>query len=271
MQQVLIEDGKARGVVLEDGSKILSDVVISNCTPHHTFVDLVDSSALPSSFLHHIKHADYKCGSFKINVALKGLPDFICCPSSSDGKPGPQHRGTIHFENRMEEIEEAFRDADRRKPANRPVIEMTIPSSLDKTISPEGFHVASIFVQFAPYDIDPAVGSWSDLKFKEGFVKRVFSIIDEYAPNFSDLVVNYDALSPLDLENIFGLTGGSISHGSMALHQLLHSRPHPLYNNYTTPIENMYLCGAGTHPGGGVMGAAGRNCSKVVIQQTERK
>jgi phytoene dehydrogenase-like protein len=210
---------------------------------------------------------DNGCGAVKINCAVDRLPNFLCCPNdpSKPNEPGPQHRGTVHFETRMEEIENAQREAAMGIPATRPVLEMTIPSSLDKTISPPGKHVVQLFVQFAPYDLDPKCGNWADEQFKNNFADRCFRIIDEFCPGFSSSVLYRDVLSPLDLERIFGLHRGNIMHGSLALHQLYFARPAFGFSRHRTPLENLYLCGAGAHPGGGVMGAPGRNCASVVL------
>ena len=258
-----------------DGSKLEARAVLSNATPYHTFLELLpglardsgvfEESPLPRHFQHHIRFADYACGAFKINCAVDRLPEFTCLPSISRGMPGPQHRGTVHFETTMEEIETAYREASLGIPATRPVVEMTIPSALDDTLAPSGKHVVQLFVQFAPYDVNPKIGHWGDPAFKEAFVQRVFSIVDEHCPGFASSILHYDALSPLDLERIFGLHKGNIMHGSLALHQLGYARPAPGFSSYRTPLSGLYLCGAGAHPGGGVMGAAGRNCANVVL------
>jgi phytoene dehydrogenase-like protein len=149
-------------------------------------------------FRHHLRHTDFACGAFKINLAVNKLPNFTCYPSPVDGTPGPMHMGTIHFESHMQEIENAYQDAAKSIPAKRPVIEMTIPSSVDKTISPPpGQHVVQLFVQFAPYDVNPAIGSWHDEEFTNSFVQRVIGIVDEFAPDFSSSIIGIDALSPL--------------------------------------------------------------------------
>lgn len=194
----------------------------------------------------------------------------------------------------MQEIEAAFLDAYvHRRCSARPVIEMTLPTSLDKTLAPPGTHVAQLFVQYAPFDLDPSVGSWEDEGFKRAFARRVYSIIDEKAPGFSDSILGMyvwwrvgcvcvegerrdlglpttqsteeDLLSPLDLQRVFGLHGGNIFHSAISLHQLAYTRPAPGYSGYRTPLPGLYLCGAGAHPGGGVMGAPGRNCAGVVL------
>lgn len=151
-------------------------------------------------------------------------------------------------------------------PATRPIVELTCPSAIDRTVSPEGKHVVQLFVQFAPYNIDPKIGHWADDRFKHQFADRVFGIVDEFCPGFSDSVIGRDVLSPLDLERIFGLHKGNIFHGALSLHQLAWARPAPGFSDYRTPLKGLYICGSGAHPGGGVMGAAGRNCAKIVMQ-----
>ena len=270
VKRILHQGGAVSGVELEDGTKLETDVVLSGATPYHTFLELLPGldpslNPLPKDFVHHIRFADYSCQAFKINIACDALPNFACYPNSADGLPGPQHRGTTHFEATMEEIENAYRESSMGMPANRPVIEMTIPSSLDTTIAPRGKHVVQLFVQYAPYDVDPKIGHWADPSFKQDFVYRCLKIVDEFCPGFSSSVIGYDALSPLDLERVFGLHKGSIHHGSLALHQLGPARPMSGFSNYRMPLKGLYLVGAGAHPGGGVMGAAGRNGARVVL------
>lgn len=213
---------------------------------------------------------DYSCASFKINCAVDRLPNFSCMPSPSDGTPGVMHRGTIHFENYMHEIDAAYREAAIGIPATRPVIEMTIPSSLDSTLAPAGKHVVQLFVQFAPYEVDPSIGSWADESFKNAFADRCCAIVDEYCPGFSSSVIGRDVLSPLDLEQIFGLHRGSISHGAIGIHQIAYARPVPGHSSHRTPVPGLYLCSAGNHPGGGVMGAAGKNCARIVLSDKNK-
>mmetsp|Transcript_4881 Transcript_4881/g.7431 ORF Transcript_4881/g.7431 Transcript_4881/m.7431 type:complete len:828 (+) Transcript_4881:54-2537(+) len=270
--------GKVTGVEMADGSQLHAEFVLSGCTPFHTFMELLPglsatsgyseaiSSPIPKDFTQHIRFSDYSCGAFKINCAVTALPNFTCYPSPADGSPGPMHQGTVHFECLTEEIEHAFREASMGMPATRPVIEMTIPSAVDSTLAPPGHHVVQLFVQFAPYDVDPKIGSWADPVFKESFADRVCGIIDEFCPGFSASIIGRDVLSPLDLERVFGLQRGQICHGSLSLHQLGYARPMAGYSDHRTPLKGLYMCSAGTHPGGGVMGAPGKNCAQIVLR-----
>ncbi|BAT18220.1 uncharacterized protein [Oryza sativa Japonica Group] len=261
--------GKVQGVVLADGTEVLTSVVLSNATPYRTFVDLVPANVLPDNFLSAIKTADYSSATTKINVAVDRLPQFSCCKDFNP-EGGPEHMGTIHIGSEsMEEIDLAYREAANGVSSTRPVIEMTIPSVLDKTISPPGQHVINLFVQYTPYKLSE--GSWQDSNVRKSFAERCFSLIDEYAPGFSSSVVGYDMLTPPDLEREFGLTGGNIFHGAMGLDSLFLMRPAKGWSDYRTPVKGLYLCGSGAHPGGGVMGAPGRNAASVVLEDLRTK
>ena len=283
------DQNKVKGVEMMDGTVINADMVLSNCNPYHTFKELFngDSNPFSNTFMNDIEHQDYQCGAFKINMVVDKLPNFECLPNEFDengiAKVGPQHKGTIHFESRMKELEDASFQSKQGIPADRPIIEMTIPSSLDKSVitnkdlQKKGYHVIQLFVQHAPYDLNYekcGVRDWDDNngEFKRKFVENVFSIIDEFAPGFSKSVKNYDALSPRDLERIFGLYKGNIFHGSISLDQIGWNRPiKDIMGNYSTPLKGLYLCGSGAHPGGGVMGAPGRNCANVIKSELKLK
>ncbi|XP_024978257.1 pyridine nucleotide-disulfide oxidoreductase domain-containing protein 2 [Cynara cardunculus var. scolymus] len=264
VSKLMIEDsGTVTGVILADGTQVHASVVLSNATPYKTFMELVPESALPDDFSRAVKHSDYGSATTKINLAVDKLPQFQCC-NLGHPEAGPQHMGTIHIcSESIEEIDSACLDAKNGLPSRRPIIEMTIPSVLDKTISPPGKHVINLFVQFTPYK--PNDGSWEDPAYRESFAQRCFKLIDEYAPGFSSSVIGYDMLAPPDLERIIGLTGGNIFHGAMGLDSLFLMRPVKGWSNYRTPLRGLYLCGSGSHPGGGVMGAPGRNAARVVI------
>ncbi|KAK3137100.1 hypothetical protein QOZ80_5BG0447960 [Eleusine coracana subsp. coracana] len=261
--------GRVEGVALTDGTEIHSSIVLSNATPYKTFVDLVPANVLPENFLCAVKTADYSSATTKINVAVDRLPQFQCCRSINP-EGGPEHMGTIHIGSEsMEEIDIAFKEAESGVSSKRPVIEMTIPSVLDKTISPPGQHVINLFVQYTPYKLSE--GSWQDPDVRKSFAERCFSLIDEYAPGFSSSVVGYDMLTPPDLKREFGLTGGNIFHGAMGLDSLFLMRPAKGWSDYRTPVKGLYLCGSGAHPGGGVMGAPGRNAASIVLEDLKVK
>jgi phytoene dehydrogenase-like protein len=263
VKSVLVNDGKAEGVVLDNGKEIKSKVVLSNATPKVTFLDLLTKDSLPEDFRKEIESIDYSSGVTKINVALSGLPNFTAVPNES-ANPAPHHRATIHLGcESLQSIHDAYLDgANRKIPSQRPFIEMTIPSSLDPTLAPPGCHVVSLFTQYTPYEL--STGEWTQEN-KNSYCDRVFDVIEEYTPGFRKLVIERDILVPKDLEDIFGLTGGNIFHGAMSLDQLYLCRPTPSPWSYRTPLRGLYLCGSGTHPGGGVMGSSGRICAGAVL------
>uniref|UniRef100_A0A6N2L9K3 Pyridine nucleotide-disulfide oxidoreductase domain-containing protein 2 n=2 Tax=Salix viminalis TaxID=40686 RepID=A0A6N2L9K3_SALVM len=265
VSQLMIKDsGTVNGVLLADGTEVISPIVLSNATPYKTFMELVPNNTLPDDFTRALKYSDYSSATTKINLAVDKLPQFQCCKLNHPDA-GPQHVGTIHIGSEsMEEIDSACQDAVNGVPSRRPVIEMTIPSVLDKTISPPGKHVINLFIQYTPYK--PSDGSWGDTAYRESFAQKCFSLIEEYAPGFSSSIIGYDMLTPPDLEREFGLTGGNIFHGAMGLDSLFLMRPVKGWSSYRTPLQGLYLCGSGTHPGGGVMGAPGRNAARVVLQ-----
>ncbi|XP_030841597.1 pyridine nucleotide-disulfide oxidoreductase domain-containing protein 2 [Strongylocentrotus purpuratus] len=256
-------DNQACGVVLEDGTEIKSKMVLSNATPKITFLDLIPSGILPEEFVQEVSSFDFKSPVTKINVAVNRLPNFTAMPNKSDNTPGPNHFGTIHLNcERTDLLNKAYDSAMLGEIPELPMIEMCIPSSLDPTLAPEGCHVISLFTQYTPYELSG--GRQWDEETKDMYCDRVFDCIEAYAPGFKDSVVGRDILTPPDLERIFGLTGGNIFHGAMSLDQLYFSRPFPSCGSYRTPIKGLYLCGSGSHPGGGVMGAPGRNAAMVV-------
>ncbi|KAJ8770654.1 hypothetical protein K2173_021301 [Erythroxylum novogranatense] len=270
VSHVTINDsGKVNGVLLADGSRVLSSIVLSNATPYKTFMDLVPTDVLPDDLVRALKQSDYSSATTKINLAVDKLPQFQCCKLNYPDA-GPQHMGTIHIGSEsMEEIDLACQDAVNGCSSRRPIIEMTIPSVLDKTISPHGKHVINLFVQYTPYK--PSDGSWDDPVYRDSFAQRCFSLIDEYARGFSSTVIGYDMLTPPDLEREIGLTGGNIFHGAMGLDSLFLMRPLKGWSSYRTPVPGLYLCGSGTHPGGAVMGAPGRNAARVVLQDVKNR
>ncbi len=259
VSRILVEKGRAAGVVLAGGEEVRAPVLASNADANVTFLRLLQPGELPPEFLDAVKRIDYSSASLKINVALSELPDFLACPGT---QPGPQHRGTIHVCPDLDYIERAFDDAKYGKPSERPLLECTIPSVVDPSVVPAGKHVMSMFIQYAPYKLRDA--TWDDLR--EKFADRCFDLLDEYAPNFKRSVIARQVLTPLDLERTFGLTGGNIFQGAMTLNQLFSFRPVPGFADYRTPVRGLYLCGSAAHPGGGVMGAPGLNAARVILR-----
>uniref|UniRef100_A0A8C5QFC8 Pyridine nucleotide-disulfide oxidoreductase domain-containing protein 2 n=1 Tax=Leptobrachium leishanense TaxID=445787 RepID=A0A8C5QFC8_9ANUR len=270
VEQVLVDSsGKARGVVLQDGTEIQSRMVLSNATPHHTFLKLTPKEQLPVDFIKRISQFDAKSPVTKINVAVDRLPNFVSLPNKADGKPLPHHQCSIHLNSEsMHLLNEAFDDACRGEPSSRPMIELSIPSSLDPTIAPPGCHAISLFTQYTPYHLRDGQ-QWNEEE-KNRYADTVFDWIEKYAPGFKSSVIGRDILTPPDLERVFGLSGGNIFHGSMSLDQLYFARPIATFSNYRSPIKGLYLCGSGAHPGGGVMGAPGRNAALVAVQDLKR-
>ncbi len=245
--------GRAAGVVLADGTEIDAAAVASSLDAHATFLKLVGPEHLPAEFAETVHHIDYRSASAKVNLALDGLPNF----NTGDIDPAVALRGTIHLVPDLEYIERAFDDAKWGQPSRQPVLEITIPSVVDPTLAPPGKHVASIFVQYAPYRL--AEGTWDELR--EPFGDRCIDLLARYAPNVKDLILGRQVLTPVDLERVYGLTGGNIMQGAMGLDQL-----GPMRMDYSTPIPGLYLCGAATHPGGGVIGACGRNAAQAILR-----
>ncbi|HEX2217404.1 MAG TPA: NAD(P)/FAD-dependent oxidoreductase [Gemmatimonadales bacterium] len=262
--KILVKDGLARGVVLRDGTELRATRVASGVDANVTFLRLMGNGDLPAEFVESVRHIDYSSASCKINIALGELPDFTALPGTA---PGPQHRGTIHISPTMEYIERAYDDAKYGRPSQAPIIEATIPSSLDDTLAPPGKYVMSMFTQYFPYKLAPGLSLEEE---REKYADRCFDLMNEYAPNFKRSVIARQVLTPVDLEQRFGLTGGNIMQGVMSLSSLSFMRPVPGYADYRTPVRNLYLCGAATHPGGGVMGACGFNAAREIIRDFRR-
>ena len=256
--QVLVRGGRAKGVLLESGEEIESSTVASNLDPKITFLKLIEEKHLDGEFVAAIRRFRIEGTSCKINLALNGLPEFTAYP----GAPGPHHKATMHICPSVEYVERAWDDAKYGRPSERPLLELTVPTMYDPSLAPPGKHIMGIFLQYAPYTLRE--GTWDELR--EPFGDRVMSLIAEYAPNIRQIVEHRQVLSPLDLERRFGITGGNIFHGEMSLDQMFVMRPVAGWARYRTPIEGLYLCGSGAHPGGGVMGAPGYNCAREMLK-----
>jgi phytoene dehydrogenase-like protein len=257
--RILVKDGRAEGVALKDGTEFRAPRVVSGADAHVTFVKLMDPKDLPAEFLAAVNRIDYSSATVKINVALDRPPNFKCLPT--DGV-GPQHHGTMHVVPDQDYIERAYDDAKYGRWARDPMLECTMATALDSTLAPPGKHILSMFVQYAPYHLK---GTTWDVE-KDKFADRCFDILEEYAPGFKSSVLHRLVIPPPDMERLWGITGGNIMQGSMQLHTMFSFRPVPGYANYRTPVKGLYLCGAATHPGGGVMGACGLNAAREIIR-----
>jgi phytoene dehydrogenase-like protein len=259
--KITTQGGRATGVVLADGTEITAKKVISCLDANVTFLKLMDSRDLPAEFVESVRHLDYTSGSCKINLALSEAPEFSCIPGTG---VGPQHHGTIHLCPTRDYIEKAFDPAKYGYISKNPIIEATMPSSLDDTVAPKGKHVMSMFTQYFPNTLAKDAGTLEENK--RAYAERCIDIMNDYAPNFRKSVIDYQILPPQDLETRFGLTGGNIMQGTMSLSSLSFMRPVPGYADYRTPMKDLYMCGAATHPGGGVMGACGYNAAREILK-----
>ena len=260
VDKVLIDNNKAIGVKLADGSKIFSNKVVSNLNPKLLFKKLVDKNDVDSEYLRKI--LNYKCGSgtFRMNVALSELPNFNCLPGT---KVGEHHKSGIVIAPSLTYMDKAFTDAKQYGWSKNPIVEMLIPSTVDSTLAPEGKHVASLFCQqFAPKLPDNK--SWHDEKLKAA--DTIIDTVNDFAPNFKKSIIGKSILSPLDLEEKLGLVGGDIMHGVMSLDQMWAARPVFNYGDYRTPVKDLFICGSGAHPGGGVTGLPGKNSSREILK-----
>ncbi len=263
--RILVRDGRACGVALENGDELRARLVISNADPKRTFLGLVERDALPPALVAEVERFKCEGTSFKLNLALGELPNYTAHPGVEQG---PQHMGTTHVAPSVEYVERAWDDAKYGCPSRDPLLEITIPTTYDPSLAPPGKHLMSIFVQYAPYRLADGPEAWRTER--ERFADRIVDLLAEYAPNVKSAIEHRHILSPLDLEEEYGLTGGNIFHGEMTPDQLFMFRPLAGWAHYATPIKGLYLCGAGTHPGGGVMGAPGYNAAQEIIRRSRR-
>ena len=262
VSHVLLKNGNATGVVLENGDEISSTVVLSGLDPNRTFLKMVGEENLDSDFATQIKRFKMRGSSGKVNLALDGVPNFTCRPGD-----GPHIRGDIAIAPNLDYMEQAYDEAKYGAFSRRPFINAVIPSLTDPTLAPPGKHILSCFVQYAPYALKDGPESWP--KHREAFGETVIDTIEEYVPNIRDLILYKQVLSPWDLEQTFGLTEGNIFHGELSLEQLLFQRPTSGWARYKTPVRNLWLCGSGAHPGGGIMGSPGELCAKTLLNSGE--
>ena len=254
--KILTKNGRATGVALENGDEFHADVVVSSVDPRLTFDRWVGEKELPSDFMEAVRRYKFRGSSGKVNLALDGLPNFTCRPGA-----GPHLRGAVSISPSVDYMERAYDDAKYGRFSRRPYMDIVIPSLTDTSLAPPGRHVMSCFVQYAPYDLRG--GDWDSQR--EAFGDAVIDTIAEYAPNIKDLILHRQVLTPLDIEREFGLSEGNIFQGELTLEQLFFLRPVPGWAQYTTPIRSLYMCGSATHPGGGIMGAPGKNAAERIL------
>jgi phytoene dehydrogenase-like protein len=264
VREVLVEGGRAVGVVTGTGEVIRARSVVSNLNPKLLYGSLIDPTALPQDFRERISH--WRCGSgtFRMNVALSELPDFTALPGRVLAE---HHTSGIIMAPSLAYMEQAYFDAKAGGWSKRPIVEMLIPSTLDDSLAPAGRHVASLFCQHvAP--VLPQGASWDDHRDQVAVV--MIDLVNTHAPNFKASVLGRQIMSPLDLERTFGLIGGDIFHGALSLNQLFSARPMLGHGDYRGPLPGLYMCGSGTHPGGGVTGAPGHNAAREIIADFRR-
>jgi phytoene dehydrogenase-like protein len=262
VSKILVKEGAASGVVLANGDYLTADVVSSSVDPNLTFLKMVGAENLPQEFVEDVTRYKYRGSSGKVNLALDALPDFKAMPG-----PGPHLRGAVSISPSVDYMERAYDDAKYGRFSRRPYIDIVIPSLTDPSVAPPGKHVMSCFVQYAPYHLKE--GHWDDQR--EAFGDTVIDTIAEYAPNIKNIILHRQVLTPLDIEQTFGLTEGNIFQGELTLEQLFFLRPAPGWAHYRTPVKNLYMCGSATHPGGGIMGAPGRNAAMRIVKETRAR
>jgi phytoene dehydrogenase-like protein len=256
VEKVVVRGGAVTGVALSGGEEIEAPIVVSGLDPRRTFTQLVETKELPSDLVEGVRRYKFRGSSGKVNLALSGLPDLTCRPGI-----GAHHRGAISISPSIEYLERAYDDAKYGEFSRHPYMDIVIPSMIDPGMAPPGKHVMSIFVQYAPHNLN---GGWDDGK-REAFGDAVVKTLARYAPNLESLILHRQVLTPADIERITGLSEGNIFAGELALHQLFFLRPAPAWARYRTPIRGYWQCGSGTHPGGGIMGASGRLAALEIL------
>jgi phytoene dehydrogenase-like protein len=259
--EIAIKNGRACGVVMEDGDEIEAKAVLSSCDPNLTFLRLVGEENLDEDFATKIKRYKLRGSSGKVNLAVDRLPQF-------HGREGTAHlRGDIAIAPGIDYLEKAYDEAKYGDFSTRPYINVVIPSIMDPSVAPPGKHIISMFVQYAPYNINGGAESWPEKR--EAFGDTVVDTLAEYCPGLKESILYRQVLTPWDMQQEFGLTEGNIFQGELSLEQLLFQRPAPGWSRYKTPIKSLWLCGSGAHPGGGIMGAPGQLAASAILQSRE--
>ncbi|HKF22318.1 MAG TPA: NAD(P)/FAD-dependent oxidoreductase [Candidatus Angelobacter sp.] len=258
VKEIRVKDGSASGVVLASGEEIAAKAVISNADPRRTLLKLTDTTHLTPDFVLKLRNYRMHGTVAKINLALSALPEFTALQGNDDAL-----RGRIHIGPEIDYLERAFDESKYGNFSQRPYLEFTIPSLIDPSLAPAGKHVMSVYMQFAPYKLKN--GDWSSQR--DALGNAVVKTLSEYAPNLAGLVLDGQIITPQDLEEAYGLTGGHIFHGELALDQFFTMRPLLDWARYRTPIRNLYLCGSGTHPGAGLTGGSGANAAREIVKE----
>ena len=261
VERIRIKDGAVASVVLKDGEEIAAEAAVSGVDPRRTFFSLIDPSQLDPVFANRIKNFRAKGNVAKVNLALGGLPGFPALETNERALRALS--GRIHIGPDIDYLERAFDDSKYGELSRAPYLDVTIPTILDPALAPDGKHVLSAYVQFAPYKLKE--GNWDTHRRELGLC--VINTLAAYAPNFSSLVEGMQVITPEDLETCYGFTGGHVFHGELALDQLFTMRPVLDWARYKTPIHGLFLCGSGTHPGNGLTGVSGANAAREIIRE----
>jgi phytoene dehydrogenase-like protein len=260
--EISVKSNAAQGVVLSTGEQILARAVISNADPKRTFLKLTDPSLLSPTFTKRLQNYRMNGTVAKVNLALSALPAFTAMNGNSEALSG-----RIHIGPEIDYLERAFDESKYGNFSRAPYLEITIPSLTDPSLAPEGKHVMSIYMQYAPYKLKN--GSWDQQRTALG--DTVVKTLAQYAPDLPGKILSHQIITPADLEEQYGLTGGHIFHGELALDQIFTMRPMLDWARYRTPIDNLYLCGSGTHPGTGLTGASGANAAREIIKDIKAR
>jgi phytoene dehydrogenase-like protein len=257
--RITTRGGRATGVTLESGEEIEAAAVLSSVDSRRTFIDLLEPGTLDGEFEAEVRRFKFRGSSGKVNIALDALPSFTALPGS-----GEHLRGAISMSPSVDDMERAYDDAKYGRWSRKPYVDIVIPTLVDPSMAPPGKHVMSCFVQYAPYHLDPSLGTWDDNR--EAFGDAVVARIAEFAPDLPSKILHRQVMTPLDIERTTGLTEGNIFQGELSLEQLFFSRPVPGWARFRTPVRDLWLCGSATHPGGGIMGANGRIAAMEVLR-----
>jgi phytoene dehydrogenase-like protein len=259
--EIRVKDGAATGVILGTGEEISANAVISNADPKRTLLQLTDPVHLSPDFVQRLQHYRGNGTVAKVNLALSGLPSFTALKNGE----GDALKGRIHIGPEIDYLERAFDESKYGNFSRQPYLEVAIPSLTDPTLAPDGKHVMSIYMQYAPYKLR---GSWEDQRKALG--QTVVQTLAQYAPNLPEMILHHQIITPQDMEDVYGLTGGQIFHGDLALDQFFTMRPLLDWARYRTPIEKLFLCGSGTHPGAGLTGGSGANAAREILKQMKK-